>query len=150
MTNNIFILLIYFYPSTHSLTDLSDKMEDMYISIKQALGESVVYMDIEDDGTLLLESLRTQFQGAIGLKFEFHDSFRAVRVRNGVLLPPRSGWDAKSYHVVFGEQDNPQVKTETSNVDAVMIERSSGTESVELTVKKGMLVHGHTVHFLTE
>ena len=122
------------------------RMEDVYIRVKQPLSEGFVYIDIEDNDTLPLESLWTQFEGAIGLKFEFQDSFRGVRVRNGVLVPPRSGWDGKTYHVVFGDQEIPRVKkeitTESTNdmfMDAIEITDISGTLSKEQTVKKGTI-----------
>ena len=49
------------------------------------------YMDLEEDGNLLLESLRAQFEGAIDSRYPFESGFHSVRVCNGTLLHPKSG-----------------------------------------------------------
>ena len=108
-------------------------MEDLCIKVKQPQGNGFVYMDIEDDNTLPLESLYAQFQGAIGLKFEFEESFHAIRVRNGALCAPRSGWEGKSYHVVFGEQGYPCVKKEFESGDATVMPPAKQLQPIDQT-----------------
>lgn len=64
-------------------------------------GGDIVYMDLEEDGNLLLESLQAQFEGAIGLRYPFESGYRSVRVRNGTLLQPKAGWQGTVYFVVL-------------------------------------------------
>ena len=91
-------------------------------------GGDIVYMDLEEDGNLLLESLQAQFQGAIGLRYTFESGYRSVRVRNGTLLQPKAGWQEAVYFVVTsavspGESPSQaftcgsEIKVETAAVD---------------------------------
>ena len=58
-------------------------------------------MDLEDDGTLLLETLQSQFGAtAIGLCYSFQEGRRSVRVKNGACLAPKTGWGSITYEVV--------------------------------------------------
>lgn len=63
-------------------------------------GGDIVYMDLEEDGNLLLESLQAQLEGAIGLRYTFESGYRSVRFRNGLLLQPKAGWQETVYFVV--------------------------------------------------
>ena len=63
-------------------------------------------IDLEEDGNLAVESLQSQFGGAvIGLRFRNPASgkFRGVRMQNGILFPPRGGWGERSYFVTKSE-----------------------------------------------
>lgn len=64
-------------------------------------GGDIAYMDLEEDGNLLLESLWAQFEGATGLRYPFESGYRSVRVRNGTLLRPKAGWQETVYFVVL-------------------------------------------------
>ena len=87
--------------------------------IKVALhqGSDAVYMDLEDDGTLLLESLQAQFDGAIGLRYSFVDGYRSIRVRNGVLLEPKAGWQDSLYLVVTSATSAVEPDTSARSVE---------------------------------
>ena len=91
-------------------------------------GGDIVYVDLEENGNLLLESLQAQFQGAIGLHYTFESRYRSVRVRNGNLLQPKAGWQETVYFVVTsaispGESPSQaftcgsEIKVETAAVD---------------------------------
>lgn len=59
-------------------------------------------IDLDDDGSLAVESLQSQFGGAvIGLRFRNPTSgkFRGVKMQNGILFPPRGGWGERTYFV---------------------------------------------------
>ena len=58
-------------------------MEDC-IKVSSHEGGSAVFVDVEEDGSLLLETLKPQFgSSAIGLRYPFSGSYRSVRVKNG-------------------------------------------------------------------
>lgn len=70
--------------------------------------EQEVFIDLEEDETVLLETVKAQFgEGVIGLRYEFGGGFRAVRMRNGVLHPPKAGWGDRTYVVVANEEIRP-------------------------------------------
>ena len=73
-----------------------------YIFVTDREGGDLTEIDLDDDGSLAVETLQSQFGGAtIGLRFRntATGNFRAVKVQNGILFPPRGGWGERSYLV---------------------------------------------------
>ena len=80
-------------------------MEDC-IKVSSREGGSAVFVDVEEDGSLLLETLKAQFgSSAIGLRYPFSGSYRSVRVKNGALIPPKLGWGNQTYYVIKEDTD---------------------------------------------
>ena len=46
-------------------------MEVDCVKVSSRPGGDIVYMDLEEDGNLLLESLQAKFEGATGLRYTF-------------------------------------------------------------------------------
>lgn len=64
--------------------------------------ETKTHIDLKEDGTVLLESVQSQFQGATGLKYPFRQGYRAVKVEDSILYKPKGGWEEDVvYEVVF-------------------------------------------------
>lgn len=81
------------------------EMEDC-IKVSNREDGSAVFVDVEEDGSLLLETLKAQFgSSAIGLRYPFSGSYRSVRVKNGALLPPKVGWGNQTYYVIKEDTD---------------------------------------------
>ena len=77
-------------------------MDTDYILVTDREGADLTEIDLDDDGSLAVETLQSQFGGAVmGLRFRnpATGNFRAVKVRNGVLFPPRGGWGERNYFV---------------------------------------------------
>lgn len=74
-----------------------------YIQVSEVEGEEPIELPTEDDGTLLLSTLAAQFPGTCGLKYRNPESraLRGVRLVEGRLHPPESGWGGVVYYCVF-------------------------------------------------
>lgn len=105
-------------------------MEVDCVKVSSRPGGDIVYMDLEEDGNLLLESLQAQFEGATGLRYTFENGFRSVRVQNRTLLQPKAGWQETVYFVVtsaistgespsgaFCRRPSSDIKVEAAAVD---------------------------------
>jgi len=79
--------------------------DDDYIRI--AYSEESEFMEFpkEEDGTLLLSTVQTQFPDAIGLKYKGSSgAWRAIReVDNVLAAPPKGGWGTGVYIVTVSE-----------------------------------------------
>jgi len=78
-------------------------MDTDYILVTDRDGGELTEIDLDDDGSLAVETLQSQFGGAvIGLRFRnpATGNFRAVKVQNGILFPPRGGWGKKRSYFV--------------------------------------------------
>lgn len=77
----------------------------------------VVEVPLEDDNTLLLSSLTSQFARAQGLRYrnEANGVHRAVRCSGDKLHPPDDGWADRVYLVVE-KQDDPSPRRPSSSV----------------------------------
>lgn len=112
-------------------------MED-YIRIMKVPGGRPVFVDLEDDGTLLLETLQSQFgTTAIGLCYSFQEGCRSVRVKNGACLAPKTGWGSITYKVVRPPETSvegafiPTVQSPTTvplQAESVLMRQSTSSE----------------------
>jgi hypothetical protein len=66
------------------------------------LPEEAIELPSDEDGTILLSTIQAQFPGSTGLRFrnEETQTWRGVRLADGVLYPPVSGWRTTLYIVV--------------------------------------------------
>lgn len=64
--------------------------------------EDAIELPSDEDGTILLSTIQAQFPGSTGLRFrnEETQTWRGVRLADGVLYPPVSGWGNALYIVV--------------------------------------------------
>lgn len=74
-----------------------------YIQVSEEENDEPIELPTEDDSTLLLTTLSAQFPGTCGLKFRNPDTgtMRGVRLVEGRLHPPDSGWGNLVYVCVF-------------------------------------------------
>ncbi|KAK2702031.1 hypothetical protein QYM36_019344 [Artemia franciscana] len=65
-----------------------------YISVKSPSCGRTIELPLEDDDSLLLTTLKSQFPDAIGLTFycESSQGTRGLKLNEGKLWPPREGW----------------------------------------------------------
>eukprot|EP01134_Creolimax_fragrantissima_P000276 CFRG0276T1 len=91
-------------------------MSDGYLKVVFDDDEPVE-VPLEDDDTLLVSILESQFPNATGLKYhnEASDSVRAVRCANGVLSVPHDGWGNRVYTVVVQTPREKEVTDTTAN-----------------------------------
>eukprot|EP00794_Sanderia_malayensis_P014939 gene14939-16480_t len=69
--------------------------------------KDLVEIPSEDNGTLLLSTVQAQFPSTTGLRYksEVSDSWRGVRISDGVLHPPPEGWGTSIFYVVRPKTD---------------------------------------------
>ncbi|GLH08297.1 Heterogeneous nuclear ribonucleoprotein A1, A2/B1 homolog [Gryllus bimaculatus] len=78
-----------------------------YLQVAEDEGEEPIELPTEDDTTLLLSTLAAQFPGTCGLKYRNPESrtMRGVRLVDGRLHPPESGWGNCVYYCVFPKEN---------------------------------------------
>ncbi|XP_046389352.1 TAR DNA-binding protein 43-like, partial [Ischnura elegans] len=78
-----------------------------YLQVSEDEGEEPIELPTEDDGTLLLSTLAAQFPGTCGLKYRNPDGrvMRGVRLVDGRLHSPDSGWGNSVYYCVFPKEN---------------------------------------------
>lgn len=75
-----------------------------YIQVAEDESDEPIELPCEDDCTMLLTTLTSQFPGASGLKFRNAETgaMRGVRLLDGRLQPPERSWsDNGVYYCVF-------------------------------------------------
>ncbi|XP_046850109.1 TAR DNA-binding protein 43-like isoform X3 [Xenia sp. Carnegie-2017] len=79
----------------------------------EQMPEEEIELPSDEDGTILLSTVQAQFPGSIGLRFrnEETQSWRGVRLANGILYPPVNGWGNALYIAVT-------VKTDSADADS--------------------------------
>ncbi|KAK2702029.1 hypothetical protein QYM36_019342 [Artemia franciscana] len=119
-----------------------------YICIKSPNYRGTIELPLEDDGSLLLTTLTSQFPDATGLTFycESAQATRGLKLSEGKLWPPRGGWSNTSYSCTTNKgvsMDLPvKLKYETPNQDGIHSEQVSVPEE-EITPKlatEGMFI----------
>lgn len=78
-----------------------------YLQVAEEELEEPIELPTEEDGTLLLSTLSAQFPGTCGLKFRNPESqaWRGVRLVDGRLHPPESGWCSHIYYCVVPKEN---------------------------------------------
>ena len=75
-----------------------------YVQVAEEEGAEVIELPIEDDGTMLLTTLTSQFPGASGLKYRNDETntMRAVALADSKFSPPERGWTQSGvFYCVF-------------------------------------------------
>jgi len=73
-------------------------MDEEFIKVVEKEDSDVIEFAKEDDDTVLLKTLQTQFPDAIGLKYKGPTgAWRAIKEENDALLPPKDGWGDNVY-----------------------------------------------------
>ena len=85
-----------------------------WVAVVSEEGEEPIEIPTENDGTILLSSLKAQFAGAIGLKFRNSstNTLRGVRLLDNVLYAPYSGhgWGNQTYICTKSSDDTVKMK----------------------------------------
>ena len=91
--------------------------EFVRVAVDEALAAEAMELPAEDDGSLLLDSLKSQFEGATGLKYRNAETggWRGVRLADGVLHPPHGLWGDALYVVVMPHVKAAQESKEHSS-----------------------------------
>ncbi|MGH0121713.1 UNVERIFIED_CONTAM: hypothetical protein FKN15_000185 [Acipenser sinensis] len=78
-------------------------MAELYIRVAEDENEEPMEIPSEDDGTVLLSTVAAQFPGACGLRYRnpVSQCMRGVRVMEGVLQAPETGWGNLVYVVNY-------------------------------------------------
>lgn len=78
-------------------------MAEVYVRVAEEENEEPMEIPSEDDGTVLLSTVSAQFPGACGLRFRSPVSqcMRGVRIVEGVLHAPETGWGNMVYVVNY-------------------------------------------------
>ena len=114
-------------------------MED-FILCRSALG-NVVEIDIEDDGTVSLDTLKHQFGPRVATLTYVNESTgreRLVRVSGNNLCPPKDGWksNVREYSISSGRPDIEGLQASQPNIDS---ERADFTPSRRALISHPMI-----------
>ena len=91
------------------VTDLKMQYQNIvmqcFVSVNDAEEGETVEIQAEDDGTLLVENIETQFPNVHGLRYKpaGKTTWRAVRRVGNSFRPPTGGWGCTLYTVVARE-----------------------------------------------
>lgn len=61
--------------------------------------DMIVNVPTNEDGTLELSSLKSQFPGASGLRYHLQDYVRGVKMVGNQLHPPEGGWNKSTVYI---------------------------------------------------
>ena len=78
--------------------------EQIYIKVAEDENDEAVELPCEEDNSILLSTVTSQFPGASGLKYRNPESnaMRGLRLADGKFIAPEKGWTAfSSYFCVF-------------------------------------------------
>lgn len=78
--------------------------EQIYIKVAEDESDEAVELPCEEDNSILLSTVTSQFPGATGLKYcnPESNSMRGLRLADGKFIAPEKGWTAfSSYFCVF-------------------------------------------------
>ena len=79
------------------------------VAVDESLVDEAIELPTEENSTLLLDSLKSQYGGATGLKYRNSETggWRGVRLSDGALHPPHGLWGDTTYIVV-----SPNIKAQ--------------------------------------
>lgn len=78
----------------------------MYVKVVEQIDcDDFMELPLENDGTLLLSTLKAQFPDAIGLKYKSETGgWRGIKLANDLLHPPHEGWEDKTLVVTIASK----------------------------------------------
>ena len=76
--------------------------EYIRVAEDEQVPEDAIELPSDEDGTILLSTIQAQYPGSTGLRYrnEETQTWRGVRLADGVLYPPAVGWGNSLYIVV--------------------------------------------------
>jgi len=78
--------------------------DDDFIKVIEKEDSDFMEFPKEEDGTVLLRTIQTQFSNAIGLRYKGPSgAWRAVREVDDALVAPKGGWSDRVYSLAFSE-----------------------------------------------
>lgn len=78
--------------------------DDEYIKIAESEDSEFMEFPKEDDGSMLLSTIQTQFPNAIGIKYKGSSgAWRAIKEVDNVLAAPKGGWGDQVYIVTLSD-----------------------------------------------
>jgi len=91
--------------------------EEEFVQVVKDEGAEVTEFPLEDNGTILLRTINSQFATAIGLRYKGPSgAWRAIRSGDdGELLPPKGGWGETIYCLTFKEGEEPSRKRKATS-----------------------------------
>ncbi|XP_033337512.1 TAR DNA-binding protein-43 homolog isoform X3 [Megalopta genalis] len=94
-----------------------------YIQVAEDEGDEPIELPTEDDSTLLLTTVTAQFPGTCGLKYRNPESrtMRGIRLVDGRLHPPESGWGKAVYFCVFPKAKTKRMETKLRCTDLIVL-----------------------------
>jgi len=102
--------------STHASS--YEEEEDDFIKVIEKEDSEAMEFPKEEDGTVLLRTIQTQFADAIGLKYKGPSgAWRAVREVDNALVAPKGGWGDQIYSVTFNEAKKRKGDSASSDRD---------------------------------
>ena len=76
--------------------------EYIRVAEDEQVPEDAIELPSDEDGTIMLSTIQAQFPASTGLRFrnEETQTWRGVRLGDGLLYPPPGGWGDTLYIVV--------------------------------------------------
>lgn len=93
--------------------------DEEFVQVVKEEGSEVMEFPTEDDGTILLRDICSQFATAIGLKYKGPSgAWRAIKNGDdGTLLPPKDGWGDIVYQLTFNDVEETSRKRKADNYE---------------------------------
>ncbi len=63
-----------------------------YVKITDREGSFVTRVPTDDDGTISIQVIKSQYPGAMGLKYSPDGDVWAIKISDGKFYPPEGGW----------------------------------------------------------
>jgi len=78
-------------------------MNQNLVKISDESESQVILVPTENDDTILLATISSQFAGSIGLRYKCEAGLVAVKYSDHKFYPPTGGWSDTTYFCVQGE-----------------------------------------------
>jgi len=94
--------------------------DDDFIKVVESEGGELIEFPKEDDGTVLLRTIQTQFATAIGLKYKGPSgAWRAIKEGDDAkLVAPKGGWGNIVYCITFSKKEDVSRKRKVEENDS--------------------------------
>merc|ERR1712025_742260 len=112
--------------------------DDDFIRIAETEDSEFMEFPKEEDGSVLLSTIQTQYPNAIGIKYKGSSgAWRAIKEVDNILAPPKAGWGDTTYVLTVSETRKRRVDSSEGASD-----RSKLTSSGENALLKDLAVIG--------
>ncbi|KAG8568479.1 hypothetical protein GDO81_014018 [Engystomops pustulosus] len=108
-------------------------MEMEYIRVAEDENEEPMEIPSEDDGTVLLSTVTAQFPGACGLRYRnpVNQCMRGVRLVEGILHAPESGWGNLVYVVNYPKGACIKRSAKTAGCDKQFLQENCTGDNID-------------------